>query len=139
SIPVILAEIEKARLPVNETESEQMKDWLAERQARAAVALVRLGKADEVWPLLRHGTAPSLRSFLVNWLNPLGADPRLIAAGLVRIDQRVKPPPAPGQQVMETILFHPETSIRRALILALGTYGTDWLAPAERKPLIAKL
>jgi formylglycine-generating enzyme required for sulfatase activity len=40
---------------------------------------------------------------------------------------------------METILFHPETSIRRALILALGTYGPDALSPAEREPLIRNL
>jgi eukaryotic-like serine/threonine-protein kinase len=40
---------------------------------------------------------------------------------------------------MEGILFHPETSIRRALILALGTFGTDRLSPGEREPLIDKL
>ena len=34
-----------------------VKDQLAERQARAAVALVRMGKAEEVWPLL--GTVPT--------------------------------------------------------------------------------
>ena len=59
--------------------SEQAKDELAERQARAAVALVRLGQADEVWPLLRHSPDPRLRSFIVNWLNPLGADPEIVA------------------------------------------------------------
>ena len=40
---------------------------------------------------------------------------------------------------MDAILFHPETSMRRALILALGTYGTDGLSPGEREPLIGKL
>ena len=40
---------------------------------------------------------------------------------------------------MDAILFHPETSIRRALILALGTYGTDRPLPGEREPLIARL
>jgi formylglycine-generating enzyme required for sulfatase activity len=40
---------------------------------------------------------------------------------------------------MDSILFHPETSMRRALILALGTYGTEGLAPNEREPLIARL
>ena len=40
---------------------------------------------------------------------------------------------------MDAILFHPETSLRRALILALGTYGTDGLSPGEREPLIGKL
>ncbi len=40
---------------------------------------------------------------------------------------------------MDAILFHPETSQRRALILALGTYGPDGLSPGEREPLAAKL
>jgi len=40
---------------------------------------------------------------------------------------------------MDATLFHPETSIRRALILALGTYGPDVLSPAERNSLITHL
>ena len=40
---------------------------------------------------------------------------------------------------MDAMLFHPETSQRRALILALGTYGTEGLSPGEREPLIGKL
>jgi hypothetical protein len=40
---------------------------------------------------------------------------------------------------MDAILFHPETSTRRALILALGTYGADGLSPGERAPLIGRL
>ncbi len=40
---------------------------------------------------------------------------------------------------MDAVLFDPENSQRRALILALGTYGTEWLAPGETEPLIGKL
>ena len=40
---------------------------------------------------------------------------------------------------MDAILFHPETSVRRALILALGTYGAESLSPGEREPLIPRL
>ena len=40
---------------------------------------------------------------------------------------------------MDAILFHPETSQRRALILPLGIYGTEGLSPGEREPLIGKL
>ena len=64
--------------------TDEIKDHLAERQARAAVALLRMGKVDEVLPLLRHSADPRLRSFIVNWLNPLGADPKVIAAELDR-------------------------------------------------------
>ena len=37
---------------------EEVKDRLAERQARAAVALVRMGKAEEVWALLAAQCRP---------------------------------------------------------------------------------
>ena len=151
--------------------TEEIKDQLAERQARAAVALLRMGKAEEIWSLLRHSADPRLRSFIVNWLNPLGADPKLIAAELDRLDSVRRGSPDPADSIdrrspnaaaaagtgrpsvppvarsgdlattgnMDAILFHPETSQRRALILALGTYGTDGLSPSEREPLIGKL
>jgi len=119
--------------------TEETKDQLAERQARAGVALVRMDKAEEVWPLLRHSTDPRLRSYLVNWLSALGADPRVFASELDRIPPTAKPTPAQDQQFMDAVLFHPETSQRRTLILALGTYGTEGLSPGEREPLTGKL
>ena len=128
---VPLLEEEMVKLLPEATEIE--KDGLAKRQARAAVALIRMDKAEEVWPLLRHSADPRLRSFIVNWLSPLGADPKLIADELDRIDPNAKPTSAKGQQKMDAILFHPETSMRRALILALGTYGTEELSPGERR------
>lgn len=118
---------------------EQAKDQLAERQARAAVALIRLGHAEEVWRLLRHSDDPRLRSYIVNWLSLLGADSKTLAAELDRVPAIAKPTPAQGQQFMDAVLFHPETSQRRALILALGTYGTERLSPGERQPLTSKL
>src|SRR5205823_948714 len=78
--PAFLAELAKPTVP----STDEAKDRLAERQARAAVALLRLGPAEEVWPRLRHGRDPRLRSFIVNWLSPLGADPHAVAAELVR-------------------------------------------------------
>ena len=118
---------------------EEVKDRLAERQARAAIAMVRLGNAEEVFPRLGHSADSRLRSFIVNWLYPMGADPKLVAGKLDRIAPDAGPTPAQGQQSMDAVLFHPETSQRRALILALGTYGTDGLSPGEREPLIGKL
>ena len=119
--------------------TEETKDRLAERQARAAIALLRMGQVEEVIPLLRHSADPRLRSFIVNWLNPLGADPKAIVAALDRIDPSIKPTLAEPPKAMDAILFHPETSQRRALILALGTYGTEGLSFGEREPLIGKL
>ena len=80
-----------------------------------------MGKAEEVWSLLRHSADPRLRSFIINWLNPLGADPKLIAAELDRIDANAKPSPAPqGKQKMDAILFHAETSMRQGVDPGLG-------------------
>jgi formylglycine-generating enzyme required for sulfatase activity len=116
--------------------SEEVKDGLAMRQARAAIALVRLGRADAVWPLLRHSADPRVRSFIVNWLNPLGADPTAIVAALDRLNS---PATRHASPATPEILFHPDTSVRRALILALGTYGADRSSSGEREPLIARL
>jgi serine/threonine protein kinase/formylglycine-generating enzyme required for sulfatase activity len=126
--------------------AEETRDRLAARQARAAVTLIRMGQARQIMPLLRHSADPRLRSFIVNWLHPLGADPKLIAAELDRlgnVGHGSRPAagesrPIPANQ-MDAILFHPETSMRRALVLALGTYGTQGLSASERQPLIGKL
>ncbi len=97
------------------------------------------GESRRDHPLLRHSADPRLRSFIVNWLSPLGADPSTITAELERLPANAQPTPAQGKQLMDAILFHPETSQRRALILALGTYGTEGLSSGEREPLIGKL
>ena len=96
------------------------------------MALVRLGRDERIWPLLKHSADPQLRSLIVNWLNPLGPDPGRLVGEFDRIPATVKPTPAQGQSFMDAVLFHPETSIRRALILALGAYGKDGLSKGER-------
>ncbi len=121
------------------TVSEEVKERLAERQSRAAVALVRMGKAEEVWPLLQHSADPRVRSFIISWLYPLGADQKPIVAELDRIDATAKPAPAPGPLKMDSILFDADTSVRRALIQALGVYGAEALAPGVRESLSDKL
>jgi serine/threonine protein kinase/formylglycine-generating enzyme required for sulfatase activity/tetratricopeptide (TPR) repeat protein len=119
--------------------SESAKDRLAERQARAAVALMRMGSADRVWPLLRYSPDPRVRSFIVNWLAPLGTDPVSISARFEHMPPTAKPSAATGQQFMDAVLFNPDISERRALIITLGAYPPDRLSAAEREPLTAKL
>jgi formylglycine-generating enzyme required for sulfatase activity len=119
--------------------SEELKDRLAERQATAAVALVRMGKAEDVWSLIRHSVDPRVRSFILNWLGPLGADPKLIAAEFDRLGSPIAHHAPPATQNMEALLFHPETSIRRALIQALGPYGPERLSSGQREALTRKL
>jgi serine/threonine protein kinase/formylglycine-generating enzyme required for sulfatase activity len=152
AVVVLLAELARAvKTDEGKPGAEQVKDALAQRQARAAVALVRLGHAGEVWPLLRHSADPRLRSFIVNWLSPLGADSKPLAAELARLDSprggtgfqpvsdRSHGQDARSTSAMDGILFDPDTSTRRALILALGTYGSEGLSPGDREPLIGKL
>ena len=115
-----------------------MTDWRNVRLGRRSPLFAWAGPRRSGLSL-RHSSDPRLRSFIVNWLNPLGADPKRIATELDRIDPNAKPSPAQGQQLMDAVLFHPETSMRRALILALGTYGTEGLTPGEREPLTGKL
>ena len=134
-VPLLEEEMVKSLPEATEVE----KDGLAKRQARAAIAMIRMGRAKPIWPLLRHTADPRLRSFIVNWLSPLGADPKLIVAELDRIDLNAKPTLAQGQQAMDAILFHPETSMRRALILVLGQFGEERLSAEDRKPLIDNL
>jgi serine/threonine protein kinase/formylglycine-generating enzyme required for sulfatase activity len=126
---------DKLRETPNTAATEDQKDRLAEQQARAAVFLVRIGQSDQVWPLLRHSADPRLRSFIVNWLKPLGANAKVIALQLGRVDAMAQPVLTNGEQFMDAVLFHRETSMRRALILALGQYGPDPFTDQERGEL----
>jgi formylglycine-generating enzyme required for sulfatase activity len=142
--------------------SDEVKDAQARRQARAAIALLRLGQAGTMWPLLRHSADPAVRSYLVNWLKPLGVDPAILARELAANHfpmpeqarggwggglptprsgaARASPPqPQPPLPFMDAVLFHPDISVRRALILALGQYEPDAFSPDEREPLVAHL
>ena len=150
-VPLLQAEIERGRKNrKNAAGSEQIEDSLPDRQARAAVALVHLGQADSVWPLLQHSADPTVRSFIVNWLNLLGVDPSVIASEFHRMntaaDGSIEPaeatadektPPAPD--VMNPVLFHATLSRKRAIILALGKYGIDGLSAKLLQPLIDAL
>jgi formylglycine-generating enzyme required for sulfatase activity len=113
---------------------------LHQRQARAAVALVRLGQVEDVCPLLRHSRDPGVRSFIVHWLKALGTDPRVLVAkleGLAREPSLLAT--AEGTSRMEAILFDPVIPVRRALILALGEYYAEDLPAGMRDEVAAML
>ena len=134
-VPLLEEEMVKSLPEATEVEN----DVLTQRQAKAAVAMIRLGRAEPVWPLLRHSPDPSLRSYLVNWLKPLGADPKALLARMESLKSGAGTTPMDGRQAMDAVLFHPETSERRALILALGGYDPDELSPDKREPLVEHL
>ena len=83
-----LLEVELAKKPLSQKGAEPTdvdnKAWetFYQRQATAAVALIRMGRMEESWTLLKHSPDPSLRSYLVNRLGPLGVEPALLIAKL---------------------------------------------------------
>lgn len=96
------------------------KEQKDRHKGMAGAALLRLepSKAEEVWPLWRHGPDPTVRSYLVERVGWLGVDPRL----LVRRLQEEK-----------------DVSARRALIVALGEYTDKECPPSVRVPLVKRL
>ena len=53
--------------------SEDDKESLARRQANTAIALYQMAERETIWPLLKQNPDPRLRSYIINWLGPLGA------------------------------------------------------------------
>jgi formylglycine-generating enzyme required for sulfatase activity len=77
-----------------------------------------MGRAEQVWPLLRHSPDPTVRSYLLHRLGPMGADARTVV-----------------QQLEDET----DVTIRRALVLSLGEFSDKALAPPERDQLLGKL
>jgi formylglycine-generating enzyme required for sulfatase activity len=114
---LLTGEIDK-KLPSGLPSSDKQRETLAKRQANAAVALLRMNQPEKVWPLLKHGPDPRVRSYLIHRLSPLGADAGAI---LKRFEEE------------------PDITIRRALLLGLSEYGEKDLSLATRQTLLPKL
>jgi formylglycine-generating enzyme required for sulfatase activity len=97
---------------------EEAREKLAKRQANAAVALLRMHQPAEVWPLLKHGPDPRVRSYLIHRLGPLGTD---------------------VETILRQLDSESDITIRRALILSLGEYGEKGLSLEDRKMLLPGL
>jgi serine/threonine protein kinase len=102
--------------PLEVADSQAGKELLAQRQANAAAALLRFGKSETVWPLLKHTPDPRVRSYLIHRVAPLGVDPSLLRIRL-----------AAEQDV----------TIRRALLLALGEFELDAFDSSARDSVAA--
>jgi hypothetical protein len=113
---IALAQVELRKVPAtNATDDE--KEFLAKRKANAAVALLRLDTPEPVWPQLKASPDPRVRSDIVNWSSPLGAEP---------------------QPIVERLSLESDVSIRRALVLMLGEM-TEKLSAPQRQAIIARL
>jgi len=95
-------------------------DARAKRQGHAAAVLIALGEADTVWPLMafpKNGD-PSARSYLIQRLAAIGADPVALAHRF-------------GAET--------DVSAKRAILIALGDFPAGSLPAGEREPLTARL
>jgi serine/threonine protein kinase/formylglycine-generating enzyme required for sulfatase activity len=105
--------------------SAKERERLARRQANAALAIWRLEGPDSVWHLLEHSKDPTIRSFLIRRLGPVGA--------------------ADAQEIESLTTSEKDVTIRRALVLSLAELKytplperaelVDWLlAMYEKEP-----
>ena len=98
--------------------TREEKSELAKRQANAAIAVVRLGSAGLLWPLLAASENPDLRSFLIDRLGPMRCPPAIL---------------------LERLAGESDSSIRAALLLSLGRYTGEQIPPNERGRLAPRL
>jgi serine/threonine protein kinase/formylglycine-generating enzyme required for sulfatase activity len=86
----------------------------AERQARLAPDLCEFSRPELVWPMLIHRDDPSLRTELVHIMADYNVDPNLLC---------------------ERLKVESNRGVRRSLILALGGFAPERIAPARRDDL----
>jgi formylglycine-generating enzyme required for sulfatase activity len=97
---------------------EEEKERSAKARANAAVAYLRLGYPDKVWPLLHHRPDPTFRTYLIDRVRPALGHPRLL---------------------LEPLEYESDVSVRRALLLILGRFHWSDLTAAERDALLSTL
>jgi formylglycine-generating enzyme required for sulfatase activity/serine/threonine protein kinase len=98
-----------------DTDPDVLKDDLAKLHARVALALIGIGRADRIWPLLERSEDPRLRSYLIDQFAPGGVDP-------VALSQRLDEEGDPG--------------VRQALLLALGGFRRSAINVGTRERLL---
>ena len=119
---------------------EVEKDRRAERQAKAAVALFRLGAVGQVWPLLVHGSDPRRSRFSDSLAHSAGQRPWYDKSlppenrehRSDSIDRRQAAEAEPTKDPNQSSLFDPDTSILRALILIVGHFKGEHLSNDDR-------
>jgi eukaryotic-like serine/threonine-protein kinase len=145
SLPLLEREIRDDDEPQSQSDAE--KDRRAERQAKAAVALFRLGAVEPVWHLLAHRTDPRIRSFLIHWLARLGDNPATLQTCLKQMERIAQAQGSAGNRAQarsssdpnRSTLFDSDSSIRRALILIAGHFDPAHLSTEDRGQAIEKL
>jgi formylglycine-generating enzyme required for sulfatase activity len=65
-------------LATSDDPTDPQNELAAQRKARAAIALLRLGYPERVWPLFKQSRDERVRSYLINWSRRLGVDPQVV-------------------------------------------------------------
>jgi formylglycine-generating enzyme required for sulfatase activity len=117
AVVALQRQLERAVPPTAKAEDRQV---LARQQAQAAVALLHLGRPEQVWPLFHQGADPTCRTYLIHRCAALGVDPQILARRLFGDEEK-------------------DPSVRQGLLLALGEYEADQRAEVARGPLAERL
>ncbi len=115
--PVAARALEAALARLDAAYRSDALDLTASRIANTAIALMRLGGADAVWPLLRQGPDPRIRGYLIDRMGPLGCDPTIL---------------------VDRLRHEADASNRAALLLALGRCG-DRLPEVRRSEVAPEI
>lgn len=116
---VMVMNAEAARPPTTGADYDA-RDATAGRKANALITLARLGRTDPLWPALRGGPDPRVRTDLIQRLGSFRVDPQVLVRRLVGDDET-------------------DPSVRAAIVQALGSYPVTFLADDLRKTVAARL
>jgi serine/threonine protein kinase/formylglycine-generating enzyme required for sulfatase activity len=97
--------------------TEPDKQAVADRQTKAAVALLRLGRPEHAWQELRHQPDPRVATGVIHTATAWGVAPAVVAERLER---------------------EPAADVRRSLLLLLGKFPAEQLEPDLRKRMNAR-
>ena len=132
-VPLLEEEMVKSLPEATEVEN----DVLTQRQARAAVAMVRLGQAEPVWPLLQAQPRSQPAQLPRQLAEAAGGRPEGPPGKNWSASSRAQgSTPMDGQQAMDAVLFHPETSDAPGADPGSGWIRPDELSPDKREPLV---
>jgi hypothetical protein len=91
---------------------------MAVHRANLAIALLRLGGGQRLWPMLKASPDPRCRSFLIDRMGPLGCEATV---------------------VMDHLATEQDEEVRAALLLALGGFDEGALSRARRAELTPRI
>ena len=111
----LLAELNRSLPPQAKQEAHKK---LAKHLANAGVALLKMGEAEKVWPLLKHSPNPRTRCYLTHRFHRFEVDAGILVK---RLDDES------------------DLTIRRTLLVSLGEFAEKDVTPTEREKLVGKV